>query len=166
MTKFHIAEVNIARMKAALDDPIMAGFVARLEEINALADRAPGFVWRFQTSEGNATYLRPFDDDRILFNLSVWETVEHLKDYVYRSMHNEVFRKRQDWFTRFEGAYVALWWVPPGHIPSIDESKKRLAYLEEHGPTEFAFPFKQVFPPNETFQQAIDWSSFAPCPAT
>lgn len=166
MTKFHIAEVNIARMKAALDDPVMAGFVARLDEINAIADRAPGFVWRLQTPEGNATYLRPFDDDRILFNLSVWETVEHLKDYVYRSMHNEVFRKRQNWFKKFEGAYIALWWVPPAHIPSIDEAKKRLAHLEEHGPTEFAFTFKQVFPPNETFQQSIDWSSFAPCPAT
>jgi hypothetical protein len=83
MTALHIAQVNIGRMKAALQDPVMAGFVARLEEINALADRSPGFVWRLQTPEGDATYLRPYDDDRILFNMSVWESVEQLKRYVY-----------------------------------------------------------------------------------
>ncbi len=165
MTKYHIAEVNIARMKGSLDDPIMAGFVGRLDEINALADRSSGFVWRLQTPEGNATYLRPYNDDRILFNLSVWQTVEQLKDYVYRSAHNEVLRMRQEWFTKLDRLFVALWWVPVGHIPSIDEAKKRLAHLQEHGPTEFAFTFKIVFPPNETFQQTIDWLSFLPCPA-
>src|SRR6266699_6999239 len=90
MSHLHIAQVNIARMKAPLEDPVMAGFVARLEEINALADRSPGFVWRLQTSEGNATYLRPYDDDRILFNISVWETVEQVKQYVYRTAHAEL----------------------------------------------------------------------------
>ncbi len=90
MNSLHIAQVNIGRMKAALEDPVMAGFVARLEEINALADRSPGFVWRLQTSEGNATYLRPYDDDRILFNMSVWESIEQLKRYVYYTAHVEV----------------------------------------------------------------------------
>lgn len=165
MDKYHLAQVNIARMKAALEDPVMAGFVARLEEINALADRSPGFVWRLQTPEGNATYLRPYDDDRILFNMSVWESVDALKQYVYRSAHAAVLRQRQDWFEKFSGVYTALWWVPVGHIPSIDEAKKRLAYLDAHGPTQFAFPFQQVFEPDEEFQRAIDWSAFLPCPA-
>jgi hypothetical protein len=143
----------------------MAGFVRRLDEINALADRSPGFVWRLQASEGNATYLRPYDDDRILINMSVWETVAALKHYVYRSVHAELLRQRQEWFKKFAGAYLALWWVPVGHIPGIDEAKKRIAHLDAHGPTQFAFTFKTVFRPDEEFQKGIDWSSFQPCPA-
>jgi len=163
--RYHIAQVNIGRMKAPLEDSLMSGFVSRLDEINALADRSPGFVWRLQTPAGNATYLRPYDDDRILFNMSVWESVEALKHYVYRTAHAELLRQRHDWFEKFAGAYAALWWVPIGHVPSIDEAKKRLAYLEEHGPTQFAFTFKSVFQPDEDFQRKIDWSSFEPCPA-
>src|SRR3712207_5874559 len=126
----HIAQVNIARMHAPLDDPIMAGFVARLAEINALADRSPGFVWRLQTEESDATYLRPYNDDRILFNLSVWETIEHLKEYVYRTAHGEVMRQRRQWFDKFSGIYMAVWWVKAGHIPSVVEAKQRLEYLQ------------------------------------
>lgn len=166
MTNLHIAQVNIARMKAALDDPLMTGFVARLDEINALADHSPGFVWRLQTDEGNATYLRPYDDDRILFNMSVWETIEHLKQYVYKSAHTQLIRQRQEWFEKFESVYMALWWVPANHIPGVDEAKKRLAHLEDRGPTPFAFTFRQTFPPDEDYLQTIDWSSFEPCAAT
>jgi hypothetical protein len=166
MKILHIAQVNIGRMKAALEDPVMAGFVARLDEINALADRSPGFVWRLQTSAGNATYLRPYDDDRILFNMSVWESVEHLRRYVYYSAHVEVLRQRHAWFERFSGAYTALWWIPRGHVPSVDEAKQRLAHLDAHGPTPFAFTFKSAFPPDEKVVEATDWSSFKPCPAT
>ena len=144
----------------------MAGFVARLDEINALADGSPGFVWRLQTTEGNATYYRPYDDDRVLVNMSVWETVDALKHFVYRTAHVEVLRQRQEWFEALASAYVALWWVPVGHLPGIDEAKKRLAHLDLRGPTEFAFTFKQVFPPTEAYQAGIDWSSFEPCPAT
>jgi len=165
MANYHIAQVNIGRIKGPLEGPIVAGFVARLDEINALADRSPGFVWRLQTSAGNATYLRPYEDDRILFNMSVWETIDALKHYVYRTAHAELLRERQQWFERFAGQYMALWWVPCGHLPGIDEAKKRLASLEQHGPTQFAFTFKTIFQPDEKFQQAIDWSSFQPCPA-
>jgi hypothetical protein len=165
MTTYHIAQVNIGRVKAALDDPRMTGFVNRLDEINLLADQSPGFVWRLQTSAGNATYLRPFDDDRILFNMSVWRTMEELRHYVYRTSHAELLRQRHEWFESFRGVFAALWWVPKGHIPSIDEAKKRLAHLEAHGPTQFAFNFKTTFQPDEEFQRGIDWSSFQPCPA-
>jgi uncharacterized protein DUF3291 len=164
MKMLQIAQVNIARMRGALEDPVMEGFVARLAEINALADRSPGFVWRLQTPEGNATYLRPYDDDRILFNLSVWKTVEDLRSYVYRSAHAEVLRQRNDWFQQFGAPVVALWWVPAGHLPSIDEAKKRLAHLQEMGPTAFAFTFRSLFPPDEEYVRSIDWSSFEPCP--
>ena len=149
MRNVHIAQVNIARMKAPLDDPAMAGFIARLDELNALADRSPGFVWRLQTAEGNATYLRPFNDERIIVNMSVWETIEQLQEYVYRTGHAEVFRQRYSWFERFPAAYLALWWALVGHIPGIEEAKERLAHLEKHGPTPFAFTFKSRFQPGE-----------------
>lgn len=165
MPSYQIAQVNIGRVKAPLDAPIMAGFVTRLNEINALADTSPGFVWRLQTGEGNATYLRPYEDDRILVNMSVWETIDALRTYVYRTAHAELLRQRQEWFEKFAGAFVALWWVPAGHIPGINEAKKRIAHLDAHGPTEFAFTFKTTFQPDENFQQKIDWSSFEPCPA-
>ena len=146
MTRHQLAQVNIGRINAGLADPVMAGFVTRLDEINALADNSPGFVWRLQTSEGNATYFRPYDDDRILLNMSVWETMDALKQYVYHTAHAELLRQREQWFERFAGTFMALWWVPVGHIPGIDEAKKRLAHLAERGPTEFAFTFKVSFP--------------------
>lgn len=166
MPEYHLAQVNVGRVKGPIDGPVMAGFVARLDEINALADVDPGFVWRLQTGAGNATYYRPYpEDDTILINMSVWRSVEALRNYVYRTAHAELLKQRHEWFEMFKGVYLALWWVPAGHRPGIDEAKKRLAYLEKHGPTEFAFTFKQIFPPNEVFQAAIDWSSFQPCPA-
>jgi hypothetical protein len=163
MSNYHIAQVNIGRIRARLEDPIMAGFVERLDEINALADRSPGFVWRLQTSDGNATYLRPYEDDRILLNMSVWETVETLRHFVFQTAHVELVRKRQAWFERFAGAYSALWWVPAGHIPGIDEAKKRVAHIDAHGPSQFTFTFNKVFEPDEEFQRRIDWASFEPC---
>jgi hypothetical protein len=161
----HLAQVNIGRIRDAPDRPTMAGFMGRLDEINALAERSPGFVWRLQGTEGNATYLRPYDDDRILINMSVWETVEALQDYVYRSAHKELLRQRQEWFAKFEGVYLALWWVPEGHRPSVDEAKQRLARLAAQGPTPFAFTFRALFPPDPAVAAATDWSAFEPCPA-
>jgi hypothetical protein len=149
MNSMHIAQVNIGRIKGPMDGPVMAGFVARLEEINALADGSPGFVWRLQTAEGNATDLRPYDDDRILVNMSVWESIEQLKHYVYKTAHAELLRGRQDWFEKFSGTYTALWWIPKGHVPSVDEAKERLAHLEANGPTPFAFTFQKHFASEE-----------------
>lgn len=143
----HIAQVNIARARGPLDSESMQTFVARLDEINALADGAPGFVWRLKSEQGPSSYLRPYDDERILFNLSVWSSIEALKDYVYRTAHAEVLRQRRDWFEQFDGAYLAMWWVPDGHIPSIDEAKERLAHLETHGPSPYAFTFRTIHSP-------------------
>lgn len=165
MAKYHIAQVNIGRVRGQMDDPVMAGFAARLDELNSLADRSPGFVWRLQTSAGNATYFRPYDDDRILVNMSVWESIAALQRYVYRTVHAELLRQRHEWFEKFVGAYTALWWVPEGYRPGLDEAKKRLAHLDKHGPTQFAFTFKTTFQPEEEFQRSIDWTGFQPCPA-
>ena len=163
---YHLAQVNIARMLAPLDSPEMASFVALLDEVNALADRSPGFVWRLQGNEGNATYLRPYDDDRILFNLSVWESVEHLKTYVYKAGHGEVLRRRREWFERFDRPAVALWWVEAGHIPTIGEAKQRLEYLQEHGETEHAFSLKRTFAPAAAGGILPAALRARPCPAT
>lgn len=141
----HLAQVNIARMRAPLDDPAMAGFVARLDEINALAEASAGFVWRLAGAEGNNVYLRPYDDERILFNMSVWQSLEHLQDYVYRSAHAELLRGRGAWFEKSRAPSIALFWVATGSIPSVEDGKRRLAHLEEHGPTPYAFTFKRAF---------------------
>jgi hypothetical protein len=160
MGTLHIAQVNIGRVLAELDDPSMNGFVSRLDDLNALADGSPGFVWRLQTDAGNATYLRPYDDDRILVNMSVWETIEDLHNYVYRTVHAELLRGRGQWFEKFAGTYLALWWVPAGHRPGMDEAKKRLARLEAEGPTPFAFTFQRRFPADVEYARATDWSAF------
>jgi heme-degrading monooxygenase HmoA len=147
MLNYHLAQINIGRALAPIEDPLMAEFVARLDEINALAERSPGFVWRLQTESGNATYIRPYEDDRIMVNMSVWESVEHLKEYVYRTEHAEVMRERSQWFEKFDGPYMALWWIKAGHIPTVEEAKERLDHLRKHGESEFAFSFKRVYEP-------------------
>jgi hypothetical protein len=165
MTHVHLAQVNIGRIVAPLDDPVMAGFVTRLDELNALADRSPGFVWRLQGPEGNNTYLHPFEgDERLLLNMSVWESIEHLRAYVYNTSHSDLLRQRRNWFEKFERTVLALWWIPAGHIPSVDEAKKRLASIDQHGPTPFAFTFKTTFAPDDAVIDATDWSAFEPCP--
>jgi hypothetical protein len=143
---YHLAQLNIARMLAPLTDPLMAGFVAELDAINALADNSPGFLWRLQTAEGNATDLRPYEDDLILVNLSLWASLADLSTFVYKSRHRQVLQQRSQWFQRFDGPYLALWWVPSGHIPSVEEAKEHLAYMRAHGETQHAFSFKKLFP--------------------
>ena len=144
-SRWQLAQVNIGRVRAGMDDPIMAEFVANLPSLNALADQAPGFVWRLQTEDGDATAVRPYADDRVLINMSVWADLASLRTYVYRSAHAPIMRRRREWFERFEGIYVALWWVPPGHRPPVEEAVARLAHLEAHGPTPHAFSFAQPF---------------------
>lgn len=146
MTKeFHLAQANIARMRAPLDDPLMEGFVARLEPLNVLADASPGFVWRLQTDDGDATALRVFDDDLTLFNLTVWESIEALESYVYRSNHVAAVQKRAQWFERPSKPPLVLWWIEAGHLPTEAEAKERLEMLWENGPSPDAFTFRSRF---------------------
>ncbi|MCP4327358.1 MAG: DUF3291 domain-containing protein [Alphaproteobacteria bacterium] len=145
MTDFHLAQFNIARAMAPMDDPVMAEFVAKLNKINALADQAPGFVWRLQDDSGNATTIQAFDDPRLLINMSVWTSVDALFDYVYKSGHAAVMARRKEWFERFGDRHMVLWWVPAGHIPNLGEAKKKLGSLQTLGPTVHAFTFKQRF---------------------
>jgi uncharacterized protein DUF3291 len=146
MPNYHLAQINIARMLAPIDDPIMAEFVAQLAPVNALADGSSGFVWRLQTDSGDATSIKVYDDDFIIVNLTVWESVDTLREFVYKNAHHGVLRDRKRWFEKFEGPYYALWWIPAGQIPSIEEGKERLDYLRQHGDSAFAFSFKNLFP--------------------
>ena len=147
VTQFHLAQVNIGRFRAPIDDPIMEGFRTQLDPINALADQTPGFVWRLQTEDGNATAIRPYaGDDRMAINMSVWESLESLQQFVYRSNHVGTLRGRKQWFEEIDGPILALWWVPAGHIPTVAEAQERLRYLKEHGPTPHAFTFRTPFP--------------------
>lgn len=146
MCEHELAQLNIAMMKEPLHSPVMGDFVSNLDRINALADQSPGFVWRLQTEDGDATALRPFGDD-MLVNLSVWKDLASLGDFVFRSGHVDVMRRRRKWFERMREAYVVLWWIPSGHRPSIAEAAARLHRLRADGPTRDAFTFLNAFPP-------------------
>jgi len=151
VSNFQLAQLNIAVLKAPLESPAMADFVANLDRINALAEAAPGFVWRLQTEEGDATALRPLGDN-VLVNMSVWQDVGSLNRYVYKSAHVEVMRRRKEWFERMAEAYLVLWWVARGHRPTMDEASARLALLRAHGPGPRAFDFRTAFPPPDAPQ--------------
>ncbi|MDD9947432.1 MAG: DUF3291 domain-containing protein [Myxococcales bacterium] len=144
---WHLAQVNIARARARIDSPLMAGFVAQLERVNAVADASPGFVWRLQADTGDALAIRMSDGDpRMLVNLSTWESLQALTAYVYRSAHSEPMRRRSEWFERLKVPTVALWWVPAGHRPAAREGEHRLEQVATHGPSPAAFTFARPFP--------------------
>jgi hypothetical protein len=145
VTHYHLAQINIGRIRAPLDDPIMADFVNNLIRINTLGHNTPGFVWQLLTEEGDSTAFHVFEDQNILLNMTVWENVEALYDFTYRSHHVDFYRRRREWFEKFDGLYLVLWWVPAGHHPTPEEAKEKLAHLEAHGPTPLAFTFKQRF---------------------
>lgn len=147
--RHHLAQLNIARLLAPLDSEQLREFVDNLDPINALAEASPGFVWRLQTDEGDATSLRPYDDDMLIVNMSVWERLESLADFVYRSDHKDIMRGRRQWFERMGEAFMVLWWLPEGHLPTVDEAKERLELLRSRGPTPAAFTFRSPFPPPE-----------------
>jgi Domain of unknown function (DUF3291) len=143
---YQLAQINIAQLLEPIDSPLLADFVADLDRINALAESSPGFVWRLKEESGNATEIDPFNDKSLIVNISVWESVEQLKQFAYRSDHVEVFMKRAKWFSRMQEAHVALWWIPAGQFPTAEEARDRLLYLRSHGDSAEVFSFKQVFP--------------------
>ncbi len=145
MKNHHLAQVNIAQAKGDMESEMMNGFASRLDEINAIADQAPGFVWRLQTDAGDATSIRPTDDPMLLINLSVWDNLEALRNFVYTTLHVELIRDREAWFNKLSTAHQALWWVPAGHQPSEQESLAALQHLEQHGPSPQAFTFGKPF---------------------
>ncbi len=146
---YHLAQINIAKMLAPIDDPIMFDFVNNLDRINAIADEAEGFVWRLQGVENNATAIRAFDDDTLIINMSVWRDMDSLFNFTYKTDHIEVFTRRKEWFSKLKDMYMAFWYVKAGHEPTPEEAKERLAYFNDHGETAYAFSFKSKFSIND-----------------
>jgi hypothetical protein len=166
MSAHELAQLNIGVIRGPIDSPVMAQFVANLDRINALAERAPGFVWRLQTEAGNATAIRPFPDENVAINLSVWRDVESLNAFVYRSAHVEIMRRRKEWFERMSEAFLVLWWVREGHRPSVQEAIARLETLRAQGPTPEAFTFRQPFAPPDAPHSVAPPAFGDECPAT
>lgn len=153
---WHLAQMNVGRLVAPQGDPRVAPFFDALDRVNALADASPGFVWRLQGEGNSATDLQPTADPLFIVNMSVWTDADALFDFVYRSAHTPEMARRREYFERFEGAYQALWWVPAGHQPTIDEGLSRLWRLDRYGPTPYAFTFKARFPMPGTAGTPID----------
>jgi hypothetical protein len=165
MSAYELAQLNIGIIKGPMDSPVMAEFAANLERINALADAAPGFVWRLQTEAGDATAIRPFENENQLLNMSVWRDAEALRQFVYHSGHLQIMRRRREWFERMTELYVVLWWVPRGHRPGVAEAIGRLEALRHQGPHPGAFSFAQLFPAPDAPPGAQPVALNDPCPA-
>ncbi len=146
---YHLAQINIGRLIAPIDDPKIAEFVAELEPINALADQAPGFVWRLQSESGNATDIAYSGDPFIIVNMSVWQSIETLRDFAYKSDHARVLRDRAKWFEKMGKPHYCLWWIRAGHIPTLAEGRERLRHYQSNGATPYSFWFTQHFPQPE-----------------
>ena len=146
---YQLAHLNIVRMRAPLEDPIMQRFVDWLDPVFGLADDSEGFVWRLQTEEGLASADHTFDDESLLINMSVWESGEHLKAFVLDPNHMQVMKESSSWFLPLPKPFLVLWWIRSGQLPSADEAKKKLEFLAAHGPTAEAFTFYPAFPPPE-----------------
>ncbi|MDN5931619.1 MAG: DUF3291 domain-containing protein [Pseudonocardia sp.] len=162
MAAWELAQLNIALPVVPLTEPEMAWFVAALQPVNAAADGAAGFRWRLQTEDGDATAIRAFGDDRLIVNMSVWDSLDALGDFVYRNpAHVAVLRRRRESFRRLGQAHQVLWWVPARYRPTVAEAEARLAHLHEHGPTAVAFTFRDPYPAPDASERAAradeDW---------
>jgi len=156
MSGWHIAQMNVGTVRFPTEDPRLAGFMNRLDEINALAEASPGFVWRLQSDQGNATDIVLTDNPLFLVNMSVWESVEALFAFVYRTSHQGVMAQRREWFERPDEEYQVLWWIPAGTTPTPQDGLERLRHLQQHGPSPHAFTFRQKFAPPDVSAQPED----------
>lgn len=156
-----LAQINLAKMRAPLDDPVMADFVANLERINALAEGAPGFVWRLVGDGVDVTSVPSGDEPGLIVNLSVWRDVAALREFTYRSPHLEFVKRRREWFDKLE-VFLAMWWIDDGHRPSVSEGRARLAYLATHGSTKYAFTFAKTYEPDGAESPAREWPPHTP----
>ena len=145
---YQLAQISIVQMKGSdFNDPVMADFVANIDRINQIAEASLGFVWRLKDEQDNALNINPFEDSSLLINISVWEAIAPLESFVYGAMHLEIMKRKKEWFHHFKGFYYALWWIKAGEYPSAVEAAKQLAFLQENGPTEKVFTFKNTYPP-------------------
>ncbi|MEO8016725.1 MAG: DUF3291 domain-containing protein [Pseudomonadota bacterium] len=164
MSKYQLAELNVATLKAPLDSPELKDFVDNLDRINALAEGSPGYVWRFKGDGNDATSERPLGDN-VIINLSVWRDVKSLSDFAYKSAHIEIMRRKREWFSRMANMHMALWWVPEGHEPPVQEAVAKLEYLRKHGPSAEAFTFGEAYSAPDAQNAGSRFSFRDSCPA-
>jgi hypothetical protein len=146
MTTYHIAEINVARMKGVnINDPIMQEFVENLDKVNEVAESSDGFVWRLKDDNNNATDINPYNDEQVIINVSVWNSIAALEQYVYKSFHTDFLKRRREWFHTYGKVHTAMWWVPAGTVPTIEEAVQKLDDLEKNGPTQDVFNFRTKF---------------------
>jgi hypothetical protein len=147
MHTYQIAEINVARMKGVtINDPLMKEFVENLDKVNGIAENSEGFVWRLKDENNNATSLNPYNDQQVIINVSVWESMATLEAFMYKTFHSEFLKRRKEWFQAYGKAHTALWWIPTGQFPSMQEAVEKLDYLQYHGPTEHVFDLRNKFP--------------------
>lgn len=147
MNQYHLAEINIAKMKGVdINDPIMKEFVDNLDLVNTVAEKSEGFVWRLKDESSNATNLNPYNDEQIIVNVSVWENIETLEGYMYKTFHSEFLKRRKEWFLKFGKAHTAMWWIPAGQIPTLEEAVEKLDHLQQNGPSQSVFDLRNKFP--------------------
>jgi hypothetical protein len=164
MSSYELAQLNIGIIRGPMDSPVMADFAANLDRINALAESSPGFVWRLQSPAGNATDIRPFENDNQLVNMSVWRDPDSLRRFVYRSAHADILGRRREWFEKISEAITVLWWVPRVHLPTVAEAIARLEQLRRKGPHPEAFTLREIYPaPDAVNEQPIGFED--ECPA-
>jgi hypothetical protein len=164
MSRHQLAQLNIAELKAPIDSPQLKDFVDNLDRINALAEASPGFVWRLKGEGNDATSLRPLGEN-VIVNMSVWQNVSALRDFVYKTAHVQILKRKREWFTRMADAYMCLWWVPEGHEPTVAEAAERLDHLREHGPTTESFTFVEAFAAPDAINAGKPFSIKDACPA-
>ncbi len=152
MSHYFIAEINIAKMKGVdINDPIMKEFVENLDAVNQIAEKSEGFVWRLKDENNNATSLNPYNDETIIINVSVWKSIETLENFMYRTFHSDFLKRRKEWFLTYGSAHTAMWWIPEGHIPTMQEAVDKLSFLQTNGPSPNSFDFRHKFPAPSVF---------------
>jgi hypothetical protein len=164
MSRYQLAQINIAELRAPIDSPQLKDFVDNLDRINALAESSPGFVWRLVGEGNDATSLRPLGDE-VIVNMSVWKNVSSLRDFVYKTAHVEILKRKREWFNRMSDAFMCLWWVPERHRPTVAEAVQRLAHLRQHGPTAQSFTFVKAFAAPDAINAGKPFSIKDACPA-
>ncbi len=144
---YQLAQINVARMIGVnMEDPIMKEFVDNLDKVNQLAENSEGFIWRLKDESNNASNFNPFNDDQIIINISVWESIEALEDFTYKTFHTDFLRRRKEWFNKYGKAHFALWWIKEGEFPTVEEAVDRLEYFQKNGSTDVAFDFRKKMP--------------------
>ena len=142
----HLAELNVGKLKYAVDDPRIAGFVDNLARVNAMAERMPGFVWRLvgDGSNDGALDIRVFDDPMMAVNMSVWERAEDLEHFVWNTVHKQFYNRKREWFDMMDSHHFVMWPVAEGHIPTVEEARARLEHLNENGNSDHAFDWSHL----------------------